>query len=219
MAQTFSPIANLIAKSSLALLLVLVIGLLGAWYGLERSSYVTRENIPREQPVQFSHRHHVEGLGIDCRYCHLSVEDSSFAGIPATSICMNCHEQIWNQSPMLAPVRESYENKQPLQWTRVHDLPDFAYFNHAAHVQKGVGCTTCHGQLDQTALAFKDETLFMQWCLNCHREPERYLRPRDEVFNMDYEPPENQLELGRELVERYNVRPPQQMTDCITCHR
>jgi hypothetical protein len=170
----------------------------------------------RDQPVAFSHEHHVDGLGIDCRFCHTTVEESSFAGIPPTETCMECHQILWNDSPKLAPVRESYRTGEPLKWTRVHDVPDYVYFNHSIHVQKGVGCSTCHGQVDEMPLMRKEASLYMQWCLNCHRNPERYVRPREEVFNMDWEPPANQLEMGKKLVEKYHI---QEMTNCSTCHR
>lgn len=216
--QVFPPIANLIARGSLLLLaMAVVIGLL-IWYGLVRSEYVTEVSIAREQPVQFSHEHHVAQLGLDCRYCHTSVEISPFAGIPSTSICMNCHTEIWANTQFLAPVRASYETNLPLIWTRVHNLPDFVFFNHAIHVAKGVGCSTCHGRVDRMPLVWKTESLFMNWCLDCHSEPERFVRPRDRVFDMNYQPPSNQLELGRQLVAEYGIRR-SGITDCNTCHR
>jgi hypothetical protein len=185
---------------------------------LNRSSYVTEANLVRPQPVPFSHKHHVSGLGIDCRYCHTAVEQSAFAGIPSTAICMNCHNQIWTNSPMLEPVRESYRTGQPLRWTRVHNLAEFAYFNHSIHVNKGVGCATCHGRVDQMPLVSQERSLLMEWCLDCHRSPEQYLRPREEVFNMAWSPPADQMELGTQLVRKYNIRT-EQLTDCSICHR
>lgn len=189
-----------------------------AWVGLvvNRSPYVTDQNVAKEQPVPFSHKHHVDGMGIDCRYCHTSVEVSSVAGIPPTKTCMNCHSQIWAQSPMLEPVRASYRDNKSLQWNRVHDLPDFAYFNHSIHLSKGVGCTTCHGQVDQMPLVSQANTLQMEWCLSCHRQPELYVRPRDQVFSVSYRPPANQLDLGEKLVKEYKIR---KLTYCSTCHR
>jgi NAD-dependent SIR2 family protein deacetylase len=172
-----------------------------------------------EQPVQFSHAHHVGGIGIDCRYCHTSVETSTFAGIPPTQTCMNCHKQIWLDAPMLEPVRASLANNTNLNWIRVHDLPDFVYFNHAIHVKQGVGCATCHGQVDKMPLMYQAESLLMEWCLDCHTAPEKYLRPRDEVFNMAYVAPANQLELGLELKRQYNVSSVEHMTSCSVCHR
>lgn len=199
------------------MILLIIVGLL-VWYATFRSSYVTHVGIVREQPVLFSHQHHVGKLGFDCRYCHTSVEESAFAGIPSTAICMNCHTQIWNDSPLLAPVRVSWQTRQPLVWTRVHNLPEFTYFNHAIHVAKGIGCQTCHGRVDLMPLMWKTQTLYMDWCLNCHREPERYVQPIETVFDMPYVPPDDQLALGRRLVQEYDIRQVG-MTDCNTCHR
>jgi hypothetical protein len=218
MAQVFRPRANTIARGSLAVAGLLVVAALGLFWALCRSSYVTRQGIAREQPVPFSHQHHVSGLGIDCRYCHTSVEEGAFAGIPPTQTCMNCHSQIWNDAPMLQPVRDSFRTGDRIKWNRVHDLPDFAYFNHSIHLAKGVGCSTCHGQVDQMPLMWKDKSLFMQWCLDCHREPEKYLRPKEDVFNMNYRAPADQVTLGKELMRRYNVNT-EVLTSCSTCHR
>lgn len=175
-----------------------------------------RVNVPISQPVPFSHEHHVRGLGIDCRYCHTTVEVSAFAGIPPTETCMTCHSQIWTDAEMLEPVRQSYQNNVPLTWNRVYDLPGFVYFNHSIHVSKGIGCSTCHGQVDSMPLMWRVTPLTMAWCLECHRAPERYVRPREAVFSMSYRPPANQLELGRKLIGEYNIR---KLTDCYTCHR
>jgi hypothetical protein len=183
---------------------------------LVRSAYATGVGVTVQQPIQFSHKHHVTDDGIDCRYCHTTVETSPFAGMPATQTCMNCHSQIWAQSPFLAPVRDSLTNKQPIVWNRVNTLPDFVYFDHSIHVQKGIGCSTCHGQVDQMALTSKAETLQMEWCVNCHRNPAAFARPRDQVFNMAYQPPANQMALGAQLVKEYNI---QSKTDCTVCHR
>jgi len=177
---------------------------------------VTQAGVAREQPIQFSHRHHAGELGIDCRYCHTTVERTASAGMPATQTCMNCHAQIWVESPMLEPVRASYRTDTSIRWARVHDLPDYVYFNHSIHVQKGIGCATCHGRVDRMNLTWQEASLQMEWCLDCHRAPERYVRPRAEVFNMAWEPPSNQLEVGRELVHEYKI---QSLTDCYTCHR
>jgi hypothetical protein len=177
---------------------------------------VTQAGVARDQPVPFSHQHHVGGMGLDCRYCHTSVERSAVAGIPPTKTCMNCHAQIWNDSPTLEPVRESFRSDRSIAWTRVHDLPDFVYFNHSAHVNKGVGCSSCHGRVDRMPLVHQEKSLQMEWCLECHRNPERYLRPKHEVFNPAWEPPVDQLEAGRRLVAEYGVKP---RTSCSTCHR
>ena len=216
MAQLFHPSTNTLAKVSI-LGAVIIAGALGAAVTeISRSPYVTRAQDAREQPVPFSHKHHVSGLGIDCRYCHTSVETSAFAGIPPTKTCMTCHSQIWVDSPMLEPVRESFRTDTSLEWTRVHDLADFVYFNHSIHVTKGVGCDTCHGRVDQMPLTWKEETLQMEWCLECHRAPEQFIRPREEVFNYEYVPPVDQLTLGRELVEMYDI---QKLDNCSVCHR
>src|SRR5262249_1818151 len=159
----------------------------------------------REQPVPFSHEHHVAGLGLDCRYCHTTVETSSFANIPATKICMNCHSEMWAASPTLAPVRESYRSGRSIAWTRVHDLPGFVYFNHSIHVQKGIGCSTCHGRVDRMPLMWQEASLRMEWCLGCHRNPERYVRPQEKVFEMSYQAPPDQEALGSTLVKQYHI--------------
>jgi hypothetical protein len=218
MAQIFHPSTNTVSKLTIFGAVFLIGGLLWLLAELNRSSYVTQANVVRPQPVPFSHKHHVSGLGIDCRYCHTAVEQSAFAGIPSTTTCMNCHSQIWTNSPMLEPVRESYRTGQPLRWNRVHNLAEFAYFNHSIHVNKGVGCATCHGPVDQMPLVAQEHSLLMEWCLDCHRNPEQYLRPREEVFNMAWTAPANQSELGMELVRKYNVRT-EQLTDCSVCHR
>jgi hypothetical protein len=182
--------------------------------------------------VPFSHQHHVAGDGIDCRYCHTSVENSSFAGIPPTKTCMNCHSQIWTNAPMLEPVRESYRTGKSLEWTRVNYLPDFVYFNHSIHIAKGVGCFSCHGPVDKMPLTYEASSMRMEWCLNCHRAPEKFLRPRDQVFNMKYEQPSednkitvdgtayvDQIALGNALKHKYNIRTVEDITSCSTCHR
>ena len=214
--QIFHHSTNTLAKVSIFGALFAAAG--GLWLVLEfnRSSYVTQAGVARIQPVQFSHQHHVGGMGIDCRYCHTSVEKSAAAGIPPTQTCMNCHSQIWSTSPELEPVRESFRSGKSLEWVRVHDLPEFAYFDHSAHVNKGMGCTTCHGRIDRMPLVWQEKSLQMEWCLECHRAPEKFVRPQHEVFNAAYEPPPDQLELGRKLVQEYGLRP---RTSCSTCHR
>lgn len=216
MAQIFHPSTNTISRVTIfggaILLVVLVVGLAA----INESPYITEVGVARTQPIPFSHKHHVGDDGIDCRYCHTSVEDSSFAGIPPTKTCMNCHSQIWADSPTLEPVRESYRTGKSIQWTRVHNLPGFVYFNHSIHIHKGVGCSTCHGRVDQMPLMWREHSLYMNWCLECHREPERFVRPRKEIFNMEYEPPKDQLALGWQLVKEYKI---QKLTSCSTCHR
>jgi cytochrome c7-like protein len=218
MAQIFHPSTNTISRVSIFGAVFLVAVLLWFLLAIYRSSYVTQAGVVREQPVAFSHEHHVSGLGIDCRYCHTTVETSSFAGIPATEICMNCHSQIWSDSPMLAPVRESFRTNQAIPWTRVHNLPGFVYFDHSIHVQKGVGCVTCHGRVDQMPLMWQAQSLLMEWCLECHRRPERFIRPREEVFSMDWQPAEDQLVLGRRLIKDYQIDS-ELLTSCSVCHR
>lgn len=216
MSQIFNRSANAVAKFSLFGVLVTVV-LLG-WFVmlLQRSDYQTGANANVTQPVQFSHAHHVGGVGLDCRYCHTSVEQSSFANIPPTKTCMNCHTQIFNEAPILEPVRESFRTDKSLEWIRVHDLPDFVYFNHSIHIKKGVGCETCHGRIDQMQGIQQVSSLQMEWCLDCHRAPEKYVRPRAAVFQMGYEPEGDQLEIGRKLVKEYQI---QSLTSCSTCHR
>jgi hypothetical protein len=183
---------------------------------INRSSYVTQVGVVREQPVPFSHKHHVSGLGIDCRYCHTAVEESSSAGLPATKTCMTCHSQVWADAPILEPVRQSLRNDRSIAWVRVHDLPDFVYFDHSIHLAKGIGCVSCHGQVDQMPLMWREHSLDMEWCLECHRQPERFVRPRQFVFSMRWQPPEDQLTLGRRLAQEYDLEKP---TSCSVCHR
>src|SRR5687767_6501397 len=218
MAQIFHPAMNTVAKASI-FGAVFIIGFI-AWVaaGVTRSSYMTGEGLARNQPVPFSHEHHVKGLGIDCRYCHTSVEKAAFAGIPPTKTCMTCHSQIWTNAQMLAPVRRSWDTGEPLKWNRVHNIPDYAYFDHSIHVAKGIGCVSCHGQVDDMPLMMQASSLQMEWCLGCHREPEKHIRPRSEVFNMKYRPPADQQAVGAKLVQDYHVRK-SQLTNCIVCHR
>jgi len=216
MSQIFPKSANALSKSSIFLVLGLV-ALIGSLLpALQRSDFVTGANISKDQPVQFSHQHHVGGIGIDCRYCHTAVEVSSSAGIPPTKTCINCHSQIWSTSPYLEPVRASFRDDKPLKWLRVHDLPDFVYFNHSIHVKKGVGCETCHGRVDRMPLMKQQSSLQMEWCLNCHRNPEQFVRPRSEVLTMGYVPAVAQAELGPKLVAEYKI---QSLTNCSVCHR
>jgi hypothetical protein len=218
MAQIFHPSTNTLSKVSIFGILFVLVGLLFLLSEINGSPYVTEAAVARDQPVQFSHEHHVTGLGIDCRYCHTSVEKSSFAGIPPTETCMTCHSQLWTNAEMLAPIRESYRTGKPMQWTRVHDLPGFVYFNHSIHVAKGIGCESCHGRVDQMPLMWKANTLQMSWCLDCHRHPEQNIRPRDQVFTMGYTPAGDQAALGAKLVKDYKVNVGQ-LTNCSICHR
>jgi hypothetical protein len=219
MAQIFHPSANTLSRVSLFGAVFLAGGLLFLAYLIQGSPYQTEAGVVRNQPVPFSHEHHVRGLGLDCRYCHTTVETSSFAGMPPTETCMTCHSQIWSDSPLLEPVRASLANNRPIRWNRVHDLPDFVYFHHGIHVQKGVGCASCHGPIDRMPLVWKDQPLTMEWCLECHRHPERFLRPREEVFNLSWAPPNgDQSEIGERLLKEHAV-PKDRLTNCSVCHR
>ena len=220
MVQVFHPSMNTFARVTIFGAVFFAVGFVGVAYAVFRSPYMTGQYDPIDQPVQFSHEHHVTALGLDCRYCHTSVETSSFAGIPPTETCMTCHSQIWRDSPILAPVRDSLAKNEPLKWNRVHNLPEYAYFNHAIHVKKGVGCASCHGRVDEMPLIWKDAPLTMEWCLNCHRASEKHLRPQDQIFNMAWSAgSENeQHALGSELVKMNHV-PVHRLSDCSTCHR
>jgi hypothetical protein len=223
--QFFPTSANTIAKASIVGGLLTLVALGGGGMAFYRSPFVTQVDIAREQVVPFSHRHHVAGLGIDCRYCHTSVEDGAFAGIPSTETCMTCHSQVWTNADLLQPVRDSWLNDEPLHWTRVHDTPDFVYFDHSIHVNKGIGCTECHGRVDQMPLTWKVNTLHMGWCLQCHRNPEKYIRPKEAVFEMAWNPQaydetrdKKRSEFGPELVSKYNIKTGQ-LENCSVCHR
>lgn len=218
MAQLFPRSSNVLSKLSILLALALAGGGIGVVMGVQRSAYQTSEGVVIKQPVPFSHDHHTAAMGIDCRYCHTTVETSAFAGIPSTEICMNCHKQIWVDSPMLEPVRASYRNNEPLVWNRVHDLPDFAYFDHSIHVAKGVGCNECHGQVNEMPLLAKGASLQMQWCLDCHRDPAPRIRPPEEVTNMNWQRPDDPA-YGEALLVAAGIEDEQRLTSCSTCHR
>ncbi|MCS6881605.1 MAG: cytochrome c3 family protein [Oscillochloridaceae bacterium] len=219
MGQIFPRNANRLAWLSVfaGLLLIAELVLILAVYF--RSNYFRQVNVAIEQPVAFSHQLHNGVLGIDCRYCHVSVNESYFANIPATETCMTCHSQIKTFSPKIAPVIESYTTGKPILWNKVHRVPGFVYFNHAIHVNKGIGCSTCHGQVNEMPVVWQQQAMYMGWCLNCHRNPEQYVRPRDEVYNMEYVAPANQAALGRQLVAEYGIMPADQLTNCWVCHR
>jgi hypothetical protein len=230
MAQIFHPAFNTIAKASIFGFLFFLAALAWLAYAVQKSPYLTHQGITRDQPVPFSHEHHVKGLGIDCRYCHTSVEESSFAGIPPTETCMTCHSKVWTNAPVLQPIRTSWALNKPLAgpggdktvapgWVRVHNVPQFVYFNHSIHIAKGVGCSTCHGNVQDMPLVYQAASLQMEWCLQCHREPEKFLRPRSEVFNMEWEPPANQIEEGKRLMDLYKVAPAEHLQTCYVCHR
>jgi hypothetical protein len=229
MSQIFHRSANTIARVSIFGAVFFIAGLLGLFAEVNRSPWMTSAHVVRDQPIQFSHERHVAGNGIDCRYCHTSVEDSRFAGIPPTKTCMNCHAEIFANSPYLEPVRASFTANMPIRWTRVHDLPDFVYFDHSIHVAKGIGCTTCHGQVDRMPLMWQEQSLQMEWCLECHRNPEPHLRPRDQIFNMAGQPSTEAANVGADAdvkpgAKRDDASRNQDvhfsgMTNCSVCHR
>ena len=221
MAQVFPRSTNLISRLTLYGLITAPLIAFGIGAIVVRSPWSTGVGDHPAQPVEFSHLHHVTDDGIDCRYCHASVETSSFAGMPSTSTCMNCHRQIWNESAALQPVRDSFSTGQPLACTRVHNLPDYVFFDHSIHVQKGVGCSTCHGRVDLMNATTKAESLQMQWCIDCHTHPQDNLRPQDQIFNMAWQPPRDQLEQGLKLLADYHISTNRlaQLRDCSMCHR
>ncbi len=216
MAQIFHRRTNTLARASIFGAVFVVAGGLMLAAQIQRSPRTTGVRVAREQPIQFSHEQHVSGNGIDCRYCHTSVEQSRFAGIPPVKTCMNCHAVLSGESPLLAPVRDALDNNRAIEWIRVHDLPDFVRFDHSIHVKKGVGCTTCHGPVDRMPLTWQESSLQMEWCVECHRNPERYVRPRSAVFSVSYQPPADQVTLGHRLVAEYEI---QKLTSCSTCHQ
>src|SRR3954454_14026567 len=199
MAQLFPKSANVHARVVIVAIVLLACGAGWATSVIYWSPYTTEVDVPLQQPIPFSHKHHVGDDGIDCRYCHTSVEKSSFAGLPSTKICLTCHSQLYKDAPMLAPLHESARTGMPISWTRVHDLPDFVYFDHSIHVNKGVGCIECHGRVDEMPFTYQDKSLLMGWCLDCHRNPKPHLRPREAVFSMTWQPGEHPLALADQL--------------------
>jgi hypothetical protein len=216
--QVFSPRSDQIVRFALTGLMALILfGAIG-WWTFDRSSYRRGEGVAVDQPVPFSHLHHVGEVGLACQYCHGDVETAAFAGLPATEVCMTCHSQIFNDAPMLEPVRRSFATGTPLVWQRVHQLPDYVYFNHAVHVTNGVGCVTCHGRVDQMPLVAQQAPITMQWCLGCHRDPGPNLRPEDQEFAMNWVPRGDRRKLAAALMEHYDIHP-DRLTDCYVCHR
>jgi hypothetical protein len=217
MAAIFRQRADLVLK--LALLATASMALLGIgwWLFWPRTDYVRHMRWTVGQPVPFSHEHHAAGLGIDCRFCHTSVEVSSNAGLPPTHTCMTCHSQIWTNAKLLAPVRQSLANDQPIIWNRVTDLPDYVYFNHSIHIAKGVGCASCHGAVDRMPLTSKAASLTMQFCLDCHRDPGPNLRPRSEIYNTEWHRVAG-TPSPEQLMAEYHVGG-RNLTDCSICHR
>ena len=219
MAQIFHRSTNFISKFSVfAGVFLAGIALTGVLLAA-RSPYLTNQNDTRDQPIQFSHKHHVGDDGIDCRYCHTGVESSATAGVPPTKTCMNCHSVLFNNVGYLEPVRESYRTDKSIHWVRVHRLADYVYFNHSIHLAKGVGCSTCHGTVDQMPLIFQASPLNMGWCIDCHRNPEAVLRPLDQVYNMEWKAPANQAEVGAQFAHDRKIRSTADLTSCSTCHR
>ena len=219
MRQLFAPGADAIFRLSILIVATVVVGLFLVSAGLTSSSYVTRVGVAPDQPAPFSHKHHAGELGIDCRYCHQEVERLATAGIPPTWTCMTCHSQIWKDAPMLEPVRASLQQNKPLVWTRVNRLPDYVYFNHSIHITKGIGCSSCHGNMKEMQLTAKANGFEMQFCLNCHRNPEKFVRPQTEIFDMAWSPPADQDKRGDALVRTYHIGQPEKLTDCSICHR
>ncbi len=216
MAQIFDRSSNALARASLVLTGLIVIALGVTLNELQRSPWVTRQGQRPDQPVPFSHKHHVQGLGLQCQYCHVTVEKSSYAGIPPTKTCMNCHAQIWTNAQLLEPVRSSWATGQSLVWTKVHDLPDFVYFSHEIHVNKGLGCASCHGRVDQMPLMYAQNTLQMEWCLNCHRNSSKNLRPTSEIYNMAWEAPVEDRPVWCAVADGKTGVPTAQSVDCAT---
>ena len=216
MAQIFDRSSNALARMSLVLTGLIVIALGVTLDGLQRSPWVTRQGQRPDQPVPFSHKHHVQGLGLQCQYCHVTVEKSSYAGIPPTKTCINCHSQIWTNAALLEPVRHSWATNESLVWTKVHDLPDYVYFNHSIHVNKGLGCASCHGRVDLMPLMYQQNTLQMEWCLNCHRDPAKNLRPVSQVYNMAWEGPTPEKPVWCSVNGEQTGKPTAQSVDCQT---
>jgi len=218
MSQIFHPAMNTLSRVSVFGGIIAVVSGVFAWDRFYRSAYVTEVDVVREQPVPFSHEHHVGRLEIDCRYCHTTVETAAFAGMPATEVCMSCHSLVWKDSPLLEPVRASLRTGEPLKWTRVHDLADFVYFNHSIHVSKGIGCESCHGRVDRMPLMRRTSSLHMSWCLDCHEHPQQHIRERKDVFRFGEASASAAPLDGRTLVREYHVDT-RQLLDCGICHR
>src|SRR5512146_1704422 len=216
MPQIFDRSSNALARMSLVLTGLIVIALGVTLDQLQRSPWVTRQGQRAEQPVPFSHKHHVQGLGLQCQYCHTTVEKSSYAGIPPTKTCINCHAQIWTNAQLLQPVRDSWASGQSIPWIKIHDLPDFVYFNHSIHVNKGIGCATCHGRVDQMPLMYAQNTLQMEWCLDCHRNPAKNLRPTSQIYNMAWEAPAPERPVWCSVDSTKQGVPTAQTVNCTT---
>jgi hypothetical protein len=219
MRQLFAPGADAIFRLVLLTAAALVFAVSFGLIGYAHSDYAGNVGIAPAQPVPFSHKHHVAELGLDCRNCHAQAETSATAGLPPTYTCMTCHSQIWDQALMLGPVRASLANNEPLHWTRVNRLPDYVYFNHSVHVTAGVGCSSCHGQVDAMQMTYAAKSFTMEFCLTCHRNPKEALRPQSEVWNTDWVAPANQAASGEALAKAHHVPDAGYLTQCSTCHR
>lgn len=217
MAAIFGPAANLASKVALLAAASMIPGGMLVWWLWPRSDYMRHVRAVVAQPVPFSHQHHVAGLGLDCRFCHTSVETSANAGLPPTTTCMTCHSQIWTNAALLAPIRTSLAGNTPIVWHRVTDLPGYVYFNHSIHISKGVGCESCHGSIGTMALTYKEKTLTMQFCLDCHRNPGPSLRPKSALYDTNWLPTADTPSKAA-LMVLYHV-PDRTLTDCSLCHR
>jgi hypothetical protein len=219
MPPIFPPRSNTFARASIVvglLVLALLVGLLVWWL---HSPTFNMVGVTVPQPVPFPHSFHISIVGLDCRYCHDSVEKSSFAGMPPTETCMSCHSQVALNNAKLQPVRDSWATGQPIQWNRVNKVPDYVYFDHHIHIAKGVGCESCHGRVDQMGTDVKANTFYMAWCLDCHRNPEKFVRPLDQVYSMGYKPAGDQKTIGLQLIKENNIKPAFELMNCSTCHR
>lgn len=216
MPQIFEPSDVLLIK--LILLVPVLLIVLGVINLVRHATSPVAADVAIDQPLPFSHKHHVGDDGIDCRYCHTSVEKSATAGMPSTSVCLTCHSQLYRDQPVLAPLHESLRKDEPIRWNRVHDLPDFVYFDHSIHVNKGVACVTCHGRVDQMPRIMRQQKLDMQWCLGCHRDPQRQVRPLDHVFSMGDRPRLSSSE-QQHLLNVLQLESTERLTSCSTCHR
>ncbi|HEX4259512.1 MAG TPA: cytochrome c3 family protein [Acetobacteraceae bacterium] len=220
MAQLFTPRADAIFRFVLLVVGVGIVAALLVVGGIAHSGYFSGVDTIAQQPVPFSHKHHAGELGIDCRYCHTTVEIAATAGMPPTWTCMTCHSQVWAGAPMLAPVRQSLADDRPLQWVRVSQLPSYVYFDHSIHIAKGIGCSSCHGRIDRMQLTYPVHAFSMSFCLNCHRAPQDFVRPKKEIFNMAWHPPADQARIGRALAQQYHIdQKVGRLTDCSICHR
>ncbi len=222
MSQLFGRSANTLALLTISVVLLLGGIGVGLAYAIQGSSYVTEVNTFKAQPVPFSHQHHVGGLGIDCRYCHTSVETSAVAGVPPVDTCMNCHKMMWADAPMLKPIRDAHKTGEAIEWNQVNKVPEFVYFNHSAHINKGVSCVSCHGQVNEMPLMRKTQTLYMGFCLDCHRNPQANLRPVEAVTDMDWHPDEEWKK--KDKLVHHGIHPKKnfevhQLTNCSMCHR